>query len=109
MMLLNLNCPTAPPSQISGYATGESPLQARGNRRTQSHCLLFGPALSNPFATRHMWRMAVLMWRMTLFLNTSKTEYFLKKIKIGISNSNHTFLSKTTEMGGGMAQDISFL
>ena len=54
-----------------------------------------------------MWRMAVLMWRMTLFPNTSKTEYFCKKL--GISNSNHTFLSKTTEMGGGMAQDISFL
>ena len=29
-------------------------------------------ALSNPFATRHMWRMAVLMWRMALFPNISK-------------------------------------
>jgi len=43
---------------------------------------------------------------MTLFPNTSKFEYFKK---IGVSNSIHTFLSKTTEMGGGMAQDISFL
>ncbi len=51
-----------------------------------------------------MWRMAVLMWQMTLFPNTSKWNIFAKKI--GILNSIHTFLSKTTEMGGGMAQNI---
>ncbi len=38
------------------------------------------PALSNPFATRHMWRMAVLMWRMTLFPNNSKFEFFIRYI-----------------------------
>ena len=27
--------------------------------------------LSNPFATRHMWRMAVLLWQMELYSMTS--------------------------------------
>ncbi len=69
--------------------------------------LFSNSALPNPFATRHMWRMTVLMWRMTLFLNTSKTVCFCTKL--GLFKSIHTFLSKTTEMGGEMAQDISFL
>jgi len=33
-------------------------------------------ALSNPFATRHMWRMAIKMWRVVLFPNTLKLGYF---------------------------------
>ncbi len=54
-----------------------------------------------------MWRMAVLVWQMTLFLESSNSGYFVKKIDI--SSSIHTFLSKITKIGGEMAQDIKLL
>jgi len=54
--------------------------------------ILIKPALSNPFATRHIWRMAILMWRMTLILNTSKIGCFCTKSDI--CNLIHIFLSK---------------
>jgi len=52
-------------------------------------------ALSNPFATRHMWRTEVEMWRMDLILNTSKIEHF--PTKFDISSLIHTFLLKTNQ------------
>jgi len=36
-------------------------------------------ALSNPFATRHMWRVAIELWRMTLFLDTLNIGHFWTK------------------------------
>jgi len=49
-----------------------------------------------------MWRMTILMWQMTLFLNTLKIRCFDRKLDI--SNLIHTFLSRTTDMGEEMAQ-----
>ena len=36
------------------------------------------PALSNPVANRHTWRLAVLMWRQQLFLQSHIKGYFGK-------------------------------
>jgi len=47
-----------------------------------NYVIKFKSALSNQCATRHMWQMAVLMWRMTLFLNTSKIGCFCPKLGI---------------------------
>ncbi len=61
------------------------------------------PALSNPFATRHMWRM-------TLFLNTSKLISFWKMVLKVITASIwfYTFLLKNQTVSIRVAQDISF-
>jgi hypothetical protein len=52
-------------------------------------------ALSNPFATRHMWRMVVSMWRMALILNTSQLRRFWTKLDI--YSLIHTFQLKTNQ------------
>jgi hypothetical protein len=39
------------------------------------------PALSNPFATRHMWRTAVYMWRMKISSMAEKFNVFGQKHK----------------------------
>jgi len=69
-------------------------------------------ALSNPFATRHMWRMAFKMWRMALFPNTKILGYFGLNIRkkwrsFQISFNDHLKTSKQ-RVYIVMAQDVKF-
>ncbi len=53
------------------------------------------PVFFNPFATRHMWQMAILIWRIALFLNTSKKQFLEQKFFFPILN--HNFLIYTDQ------------
>ncbi len=78
--------------------------------RSRTSLFVSKAALSNPFATCHMWRMAILMWRMALCLSTSISESFWKKL-----SHNHTFylishhLVKNQTILIKVTLDISFL
>jgi len=45
----------------------------------------FKPALSNPFATCHIWRMVLKMWRMALLPNILKMGCFVQKTQKSIN------------------------
>jgi len=70
-------------------------------------CQGFRAALSNPFATCHMWRMSIKMCRMALYPGTSKTSYFgLNRAKFKIFPYVVINISKDVNFLKKMANEV---
>jgi len=65
-------------------------------------------ALSNPFATRHMWRMAIQMWQMALLTNIKNRMFWANNTKINILILN-LHIKNVKMVWKHMAQDTRYV